>query len=425
MGGERAETAVVVGAGLGGLCAAAALHGRVPNVVVVERDRLPAGPDARRGVPQSGQLHNLLGAAQSSLDRLFPGSVDAIVEAGGVRGRVSLDTYVYELGLRMPERDLGLSIVCAPRTVIEHTVRSMVAQLPGVRLVDATAVVGVHTEDGVATGIKTGSGRVTAALVVDAGGASSPFPRWLADAGIEVPTQQQTAHTWYGTARYRLAAGAEPSRFLLVFPTPPRTRGGLVSPVGATEVNVSLNGVVPDDPPRDHAEFRRYAASLEDQAIADLLATAEPVSDPTVFRRPTVVWRRYDRMAHTVAGLLPLGDSLATLDPLHGQGVAVAATEACALVDALDVHPQTTAELTADYLRRAAEIIRRAWELRDPSPPAGSWWEALRDPAMAAALRDWVARDEQAHRVYVSAWHLLQPMSELDRLRPAPGILDP
>jgi 2-polyprenyl-6-methoxyphenol hydroxylase-like FAD-dependent oxidoreductase len=46
------ETAVVVGAGLAGLLAAAALSDFFKNVVVVERDRLPTRPGLRKGVPQ-------------------------------------------------------------------------------------------------------------------------------------------------------------------------------------------------------------------------------------------------------------------------------------------------------------------------------------------------------------------------------------
>ena len=67
------ETAVVVGAGLAGLLAAAALSDFFKNVVVVERDRLPTRPGLRKGVPQGAHVHTLLGYAVEAFDQLVPG----------------------------------------------------------------------------------------------------------------------------------------------------------------------------------------------------------------------------------------------------------------------------------------------------------------------------------------------------------------
>ena len=52
--------AVVVGGSLGGLLATRVLADHFAEVVLVERDRFPAGPEARKGVPQARHLHVLL-----------------------------------------------------------------------------------------------------------------------------------------------------------------------------------------------------------------------------------------------------------------------------------------------------------------------------------------------------------------------------
>ena len=81
------ETAVVVGAGLAGLLAAAALSDFFKNVVVVERDRLPTRPGLRKGVPQGAHVHTLLGYAVEAFDQLVPGMIGRLYEAGAVRIR--------------------------------------------------------------------------------------------------------------------------------------------------------------------------------------------------------------------------------------------------------------------------------------------------------------------------------------------------
>ncbi|WP_046773573.1 NAD(P)-binding protein, partial [Streptomyces scabiei] len=52
------RSAVVVGAGLAGLLAAAALRDHA-DVTVIERDVLPEEPGPRRGVPQARHAHLL------------------------------------------------------------------------------------------------------------------------------------------------------------------------------------------------------------------------------------------------------------------------------------------------------------------------------------------------------------------------------
>jgi flavin-dependent dehydrogenase len=64
--------AVVVGAGIGGLTAAKAHSSYFEKVSVLERDALPAGPEARTGTPQSRQVHVLLRGGLNALTEFFP-----------------------------------------------------------------------------------------------------------------------------------------------------------------------------------------------------------------------------------------------------------------------------------------------------------------------------------------------------------------
>jgi glycine/D-amino acid oxidase-like deaminating enzyme len=85
------KRAVVIGAGMSGLPAARALSDHFEEVIVLERDSLPAEATPRPGTPQSRHLHGLLGGGQRALGALFPGFELDLARAGAVTLRAGLD----------------------------------------------------------------------------------------------------------------------------------------------------------------------------------------------------------------------------------------------------------------------------------------------------------------------------------------------
>src|SRR5215469_6219667 len=67
------KLAIVLGAGMGGLAAAAALSDFFEQVTVLERDALPEKPTQRSGAPQGRHVHGLLMGGQNALEELLPG----------------------------------------------------------------------------------------------------------------------------------------------------------------------------------------------------------------------------------------------------------------------------------------------------------------------------------------------------------------
>ena len=172
--------AVVIGAGMGGLAAAAALAGFFEHIVVLERDELPGDAVDRAGTPQGRHNHALLAGGQRALGELFPGFEEDLAQAGAVPLRVSADLRTEMPGFDpFPQRDLGWHVFSMSRPLIERTARRRVERLRNVALRSrcrartleasgyggAAAVTGVRCEDA--------EGRaetVTADLVVDASG---------------------------------------------------------------------------------------------------------------------------------------------------------------------------------------------------------------------------------------------------------------
>jgi hypothetical protein len=69
--GDRRH-AVVIGASMAGLLAARVLSDHFAQVTIIERDRLTADAEARKGVPQGRHVHGLLNASMLNLRNIEP-----------------------------------------------------------------------------------------------------------------------------------------------------------------------------------------------------------------------------------------------------------------------------------------------------------------------------------------------------------------
>lgn len=418
---------LVVGAGIGGLAAAGALTGVARRVTVIDRDNLPDEPVARRGVPQGHHLHNLLGRAQLELERAVPGTLSELRAAGCGDASVADETHVYELGCSMPERALGLRLMSGPRPVIEHAVRTVVLRNPTVEVVSGVTAQGLEVDGhGRVSGLHVTEGSSSRTwpcdLVIDARGSGSPTLDWLRNLGRPKPptlTRQQSR--WYVSSIVpRAGAQVGDPSFWLAFATAPGTRGGLISPLDSRHWWVSVSGGPEDSAPRTYAELLTHLGGLEDHRPFDTLIQAGTGSAPRRFRREIAAWRRYDQLDHPVTGYLPLGDAIATLDPLYGQGMSVAAWQATILGDLARLHArQDLATLTRDYLDGAARAVASAWNvgmLVDGLDRPAADTSEQPSPVSQRRLGRLIAEHPDLHRSYVRMWHLLDPAADLGQL---------
>ncbi len=415
--GMRFERAVVVGAGMGGLLAAAALHENCDEVAIVDKDLIPSEPVSRRGVPQDEQLHNLLTRAQVHIEELLPGFCESLRQKGAGDAAVSTETHVYELGIQMPERDLGLRLMSAWRPVIEHVARTKLLEAGNISIKGLVKASGlVMSQDQTLSGLKIESGDgnqvIEAPVVVDATGMGSSASRWLREHELEEPSvESQKVGQWYVSMLVERPPESNTlNDFWLTFPTPPNTRGALVSPVGPDKWYVSVSGRSNDPPPRSYEELLTYATSLEDLSIAEMIKNAIPGGEPHYFGKPTATWRRYDQIVNPLPGFLPIADSIASLNPLFGQGVSIAAWQAAGLKELLGRNgPQELLTLTRGHLRQAAGACAAAWALGKLT----TFESETLTPNFSQKLARAVQVNAEIHRKYVGVWHLIEPLESL------------
>jgi 2-polyprenyl-6-methoxyphenol hydroxylase-like FAD-dependent oxidoreductase len=384
--------AVVIGASIAGLLAAAALSGACPRVTLFERDTLPAEPGPRRGVPQTRQLHALQARGVQALDELLPGLRDELVAAGGVLADMQGDIHWYLDDYLLKTARTGLEGIGISRPLLEWLIRSRVAALPGVTITDATDVVGLATADDHVTGVTVRAARtrdaaeetIAADLVIDAAGAGSRIPVWLPQLGLDAPrTTRVRAGVTYVTRMYRRDQKQLDGRFgSLVTPYPGRPFGGAVLRQEGERWVVLLAGMVGTEPPLDEDGMIAFADQFACGDIAAVLRESAPLTEPLKYTYPESARNHYEKLGGRPGGLLVIGDAYCGFNPIYGQGITIAALEALILRRLLGATEGSAtkgsatkgsategrgtedsgAGLARAYFQAAGKLVDEAWE---------------------------------------------------------------
>ena len=366
--GPIAGDAVVIGAGMAGLTAARVLADRFARVTIVDRDRLPPGPESRRGVPQSAHPHALLAVGRTALEKLFPGLTDELVDRGARWIDAARDAIVWQLDGYRLRVDSGVAMLCLSRPLLESCVRQRVATLPQVVIRADTAVAGLigRARERV-SGVELADGeRLPADLVVDASGRGSRSDRWLRELGFPAPPESVITVRVHYTTRLLRSRPDDLSGpgIIIVGETPPdHRRFGAAFPIEGDRWLVTLGGFHGEQAPTDPEGFERFAASLPAPAVADLLRRAEALADPVGYTYPTSRRRHFERLRRIPGGYLAVGDALCSFNPVYGHGMTVAAQEALTVAGCLDRHRSTGPAMARDFYRRAGDLIGVAWDM--------------------------------------------------------------
>lgn len=417
--------AIVVGAGIGGLAAAAALSRHMADVLVIDRDILPDDNAARLGVGQGAHTHQLLKAGELALERLLPGITDDFLAAGAVQMTVGRDVKVYDFGGWMDDFDAGFAVTSLSRPAYEGVLRRRVVALGNVRCQGETPVRRFVVEAGRCKGIELEDGSVLAAdLIVDSTGLTAPLLRQLQDDGhADFPTEEIRINVAYTTGRFRRPEKwRDDQTGFFVLPSPPDTHFGLMLPIEDGQWILSRGARGGAIPPRDPDGFKEYAKGLVEPHVYERIKDAEVVGELRTFRKPTATRHRIWEATRWPQRLIPIGDAMSSVNPTYGQGMTVAACEADSLETLLGASTPLE-ELGHAYLAMAGEISGRAWSLSINSDYVYPETEGERPAnfamsrALAATLRKLADEDLEFRRLRYRLVHMLD---SADALRSGP-----
>lgn len=359
------EHAVVVGASIAGLLTARVLADGFDQVTVVERDELPDESRKRDGAPQARQPHVLNEAGRAIIEALFPGYGDDLVSEGGLILDMASDFNFYDEDGYVAHPSTRMPGYAGSRPLIEYVIRKRVSNVDGIQLRDGCHVGDYRVDDTgeTVTGVElrgNGSGEsLSADLTVDATGRTSRTPAWLEKQGYSPPdVAEVTVDLAYSTTTVERDSGD--TRAFWAPASPPHTRGGGALPIEGDRRQVQVHGVHGDEPPRDAAEFREFASTLQITEVAELLDTHEVRSeDIDYYPFPSNRRRYYETLDRFPDGLLVVGDAIASYNPIYGQGMSVAALHALVLHHTLADDGLGT--LALQFFDEAEPIIDTAW----------------------------------------------------------------
>lgn len=369
------EKAIVIGGGIAGLLTARVLSDYYREVMIVERDELPEEPSSRPGTPQAFHPHRVLPRGGMIMERFFPGYVDDLLAQGAhstFNEKMNLFTSYGAIATSFNEKNASSS-----RALLEWTFRQRVQQIANIRFLSGQEVTGLQTsaDRKQVTGvhIKARSEQkeertMAADLVVDTSGRSSKLIKWLEAMGLKVPEPERLiVHLGYSTRYYRV---------------PPHIKakwGGVVSEAQpAKGIGTGMLGYIEDNmaqtllfsaggahyPSTDPEEYEKEMHSLAGPLLAEVVQELEPIGAPRGYRTPESVRQHFEQMEDWPSGLLAAGDAFCNFDPIHGQGMTVAAIEAEMLDLCLSEQRHTPQpNFERKVLQRMQEAIEPAWWL--------------------------------------------------------------
>jgi 2-polyprenyl-6-methoxyphenol hydroxylase-like FAD-dependent oxidoreductase len=428
------KQAVIIGAGIAGLATAGALADWFERVIVLERDNLPDEAVPRSGTPQSWHSHGLLVGGLFALEALFPHLGEDLSRAGGVPIRINRDLRE-EFPDRdpMPQRDFGWVGYTMTRPLLESTLRQRAMQRSNFTFRQGTRVLGILAEsDGRrVTGVRcvtTESGQnetFPADLVVDASGRGQLTTAVLQSSGRPLPDETAIGIDMGYTSVVldALENPASDSKVVMTHANPPQsTRQGVLFQIEGNRWMITVAGRASDRPPGEWSEVLAYLRQFSTPTIYNAVRNASPIGTPARFGLPASVWRHFGRLQNFPDGLIPIGDAICRFNPIYGQGMTVAAMEACLLHRLLGARASEQnpfAGLGKAFLAEAKPLIETPWTMAAipdfafPDTRGERPADLENSLRFAQALSRVAARDEAVQKLTVEVWHLLKPQSAL------------
>ncbi|WP_432988377.1 FAD-dependent oxidoreductase [Dactylosporangium sp. CA-233914] len=364
--------AVVLGGSMAGLMAARVLSDHAEEVLIVERDPTE-GPGPRPGVPQGTQVHALLPAGQTQLERWFPGfSAEAVAAGAPGSARTDNRVYINDRLREVPDPPPTRPMLITTRPFLESQVRRRVLALPNVTMAYGRAEGLLFTGTAVRGAVYVPDGadepaEVEADLVVDATGRSSRLNDWLEAAGWpRAPMERMPIKLNYASALFERDESVSDTWVVVTQTTPGEGRvpriGGVLSVEGDRWLML-VAGYDEDRPSRDAAEYAAHCRAHFPSMFGDIAERGRMIGGVITYHQADSRRRDFHLVDRLPAGLVAAGDAVASFNPVYGQGMTSAALHASCLSGWLQTGPDVRTEPAREYFDKVRVVVDAAWQV--------------------------------------------------------------
>jgi len=441
----RWNRAIVLGGSMAGLFAARVLSDHFDEVLVLERDTLPAEPDFRNGVPQARHLHQILAAGQRVMEKLFPDLVADLEQVGAPRMEWGVDNLTFNERGQQPLVSSGVITNTCSRIALEYLIRKRLLERNNVKILERHRIIGlIPNEDrGVIAGVKVNVNRgseekeLFGDLVLDATGRRSKTPEWFEELGYARPeTSYVNAHIGYSSCWFKkpenpthefvmmtsLALGSQPTS------NGRGQRSGVITAIEDDLWVAIVSSNTKDYPSTDHEGFLEFTKTLRSPALYEALKDAEPISPVYGSRSTHSIWHHYEKLDRRPEHYLITGDAVCGFNPIYGQGMSVAALDAELLGDSLTSWKSENLNgFAAHFQSELAKSLQGPWTMAtasDKSQPSaeGDVEDASLLSKLIDGYFDWVLQtlehDPDVLVAFLKVMNMLEPPESLAK----PGI---
>ncbi|WP_405060059.1 FAD-dependent monooxygenase [Kribbella sp. NBC_01505] len=359
------DTACVFGGSIAGLLAARVLADHAREVVIIERDQLDFAGTPRTGVPQDRHGHVLLPAGLKQLERWLPGVVKEAEALGGFLAGPDHQLVLMDGRRRIQSGDAQMLL--GTRPFLETRIRSRVLALPNVSTRAGLATGLTYTEDGRVSGVQVGGASVAADFVVDATGRASKLSTWLEQDGYQrPPLERMPTGIHYATAHFARTSSArsiEHSCVLALFSAQTMPADLTVSHTSVIEDDQWLVMLMSYDEHPAARSLDAFRATCSELApVFRQATTGELTREIQTYHQADSRRRDFTSLTHFPAGLIAVGDAVASFNPIYGQGISSAALHASCLSEYLTTDPDLSTQATGFFALQQV-ITDAAWSI--------------------------------------------------------------
>ena len=317
------KTAVVVGAGIAGLCAARVLADFFETVVVIDKDSKLGGSLPRSGAAQGAHLHVLLHTGQRILKNLFPDLQNIFKDCPKVDW--AADTLWESRQGAFPNYQSGIETTSFSRPFLEKAVLGEVCKRKNIRFLQTQVEEFSSGPEGVK--ISGSKETVRADILVLAGGQTFPLQRLLPSCSIEAHTEIfPIAITYRSVVFASDSLKIKNARQYYYQLSPPKDPLGAV--ICPQENGMSVATLVEygqQETQKMHlSDFFQLASRVPNGHFSEIVSGGRALSEVAVFHKAHMHLRRLHLVKDFPNNIFCLGDIFCSLNPVFGQGMSAA-----------------------------------------------------------------------------------------------------